>query len=222
MSCWGWSSLLPSCRGRFASWRCKSSRAGSWMETWVYHCRNGSRNGAIWYWVIPKRRNSQKTLIWDTRSVWIVMFIKDTLYRDILSVMPIPTVDLLFLNSKNEILLWKRNNEPLLGVYYIPGGRVNKWEKSLDAASRKARDELGLSIDTSRLQFIGVYDDIFENSAFEDISTHCIPVTYLYKLSQDEEWQINISDSQHSDLRFFAISDPSLHEMVKIRIQDIQ
>ena len=54
------------------------------------------------------------------------MFIEKELYMDILRNMPVPTVDIVFVNSRNEFLLGKRNNEPLMGVYYIPGGRVNK------------------------------------------------------------------------------------------------
>ncbi len=108
-----------------------------------------------------------------------------------------------------------------MGVYYIPGWRVNKWEKSFDAAKRKAFEELGITIDISRLQFVWVYDDIFDNSAFEDISTHCIPVTYLYLLNLREESELSLGDSQHSDLKFFPFDDPSLHDMVKMRIVDM-
>ena len=149
------------------------------------------------------------------------MFIEKNLYMDILRSMPIPTVDILFVNTRQELLLGKRNNEPLMWVYYIPGGRVNKWEWSLDAAKRKAKEELSIDIDASKLQFVGVYDDIFENSAFDDISTHCIPVTYIYQLSIDEELWLSLGDSQHSDLKFFALDDWSLHEMVKMRIRDL-
>lgn len=149
------------------------------------------------------------------------MFIEKELYKNILDCMPIPTVDILFLNSRWELLLGKRNNEPLFGVYYIPGWRVNKWERSIDAVKRKAHEELGLDIDISKLRFIGVYDDIFENSAFENISTHCIPVTYSYQLSGEEESQLSLWDAQHSDLRFFSLDNPSLHQMVKVRIDDL-
>lgn len=99
---------------------------------------------------------------------------------------------------------------------------MNKWEKSLDAAKRKAFEELGISIDVAKLQFVGVYDDIFHNSAFDDISTHCIPVTYSYQLDGDEESMLSLGDTQHSDLRFFSPSDVSLHEMVRMRIIDME
>ncbi len=154
-------------------------------------------------------------------SNYLSMFIEKELYKNILGCMPIPTVDILFLNSKNELLLGKRNNEPLKWVYYIPGGRVNKWEKSLDAAKRKAFEELGLSIDVTRLEFIWVYDDIFHNSAFDHISTHCIPVTYSYRLDGSEESMLSLGDTQHADLRFFSLSDNALHEMVYMRIKDM-
>ena len=149
------------------------------------------------------------------------MFIEDTLYREILNVMPIPTVDILFLSLENKILLGKRDNEPLAWIYYIPGGRVNKWETSLETAKRKAKEELGIDIDVKKLSFLWVYDDIFENSVFGGISTHCIPVTYIYRLSWNEERMISPSDNQHSDLRFFPIDDPSLHHMVKVRLKSL-
>ena len=150
------------------------------------------------------------------------MFIEKELYKDILRNIPIPTVDILFLNSKNELLLGKRNNEPLLGIYYIPGGRINKWEKLLDAAHRKAKEEVWIDIDITKLRFIWVYDDIFENSAFDNISTHCIPITYSYLLDTDEEWMISLWDAQHSDFRFFSFSDESLHNMVKLRLLSLK
>lgn len=150
------------------------------------------------------------------------MFIEKELYKNILRSMPIPTVDILFINTRGELLLGKRNNEPLKWVYYIPGGRVNKWEPSYDAAERKAKEELGIDIDSSRLRFLGVYDDIFENSAFEGISTHCISVLYTYSLDQDEEGLFSLGDLQHSDLQYFVPTDPTLHDMVKMRVADIE
>lgn len=151
------------------------------------------------------------------------MFIEKELYKTILQCIPIPTVDIIFLNSHNEILLGKRNNEPLLGIYYIPGGRINKWETTLVAAERKSKEELGIDIDITKLQFIGAtYNDIFDNSAFENISTHCIPITYIYKLWKQEESMLSLWDNQHSDLRFFSIDDPNIHELVQLRINDLK
>lgn len=50
----------------------------------------------------------------------------------------------------------------------------------LDSVKRKAYEELWLQVDDSRLTFLGVYDNIYNNSAFEWISTHCEAITFVY------------------------------------------
>ncbi|MFA7285058.1 MAG: DegT/DnrJ/EryC1/StrS family aminotransferase [Candidatus Absconditabacterales bacterium] len=150
------------------------------------------------------------------------MFIPEELYRQIVENAVISTVDLLFLNSKNQLFLCYRNNEPLKDIYYIPGGRINKGEPMIQAACRKAKDEVGLDIDPTKLQFLGVYDDLLDNSTYPGVSSHYIPVTYVYRLSQQEEQHIGISDDQHSGHKFFDSEDNSLHPMVKKRIEDMK
>lgn len=150
------------------------------------------------------------------------MFIEKDLYIKILEVMPIPTLDILFLNSKNQLLLGKRVNEPLHWVFYIPWGRINKWETLLNAAKRKSYEELGLDIDIARLKFLWIYDDIFDNSAFEWVNTHCIPTTYYYQLNQEEEKNLNLGDGQHTELQFFDLEDSWLHKQVLLRIKDLK
>lgn len=151
----------------------------------------------------------------------INMFIEEPLYRTIIQTMPIPTVDILFFNTKGQILLGKRINEPLAGVYYIPGGRIHRWETLLDAAKRKAKEELSVDINVQKLKLVGIYDDFFHNSAFLD-GTHCIPVTYVYQMTELEEQSISIWDTQHSRIQFFDLDDPTIHHMVTLRIHDVR
>jgi 8-oxo-dGTP pyrophosphatase MutT (NUDIX family) len=91
----------------------------------------------------------------------------------------------------------------------------------IQSAQRKAKEELSIDIDTQKLIFLGIYDDIFDESAFDAISTHCSPVTYVYRLNETEESLI-APDIQHKDLQYFDLDDTSLHAMVKIRIKDIK
>ena len=67
-------------------------------------------------------------------------------YLQIVGVMPILCVDLVIRNSEGKYLLVKRNNEPLKGQWWVPGGRVFKGESLQEAAIRKAREELSLEI----------------------------------------------------------------------------
>lgn len=150
------------------------------------------------------------------------MFIESNIYKTIMEHSIINTIDVIFINKNNQILLWLRNNEPLRGTYYIPGGRRYKNELVIDSAKRKMKEELGLDIDTERLVFLWVYDDLFKNSMFEDTKSHYSSITYVYHLTEKENIDLHIEDDQHADIKFFDPEDSSLHNMVKIRIYDMK
>jgi colanic acid biosynthesis protein WcaH len=148
------------------------------------------------------------------------MFIQDSVYKIILQNIIVETVDVLIMNNKWQVLLWLRSNQPLQNVYYIPWWRREKNEKILDSVKRKMMQELWIDIDARKLIFLWIYDDIFENSIFENVSSHYSSITYVYHLDELEQNNIRI-DSQHSDLKFFDLDDPSLHHMIKKRISDM-
>lgn len=51
------------------------------------------------------------------------------------------------------------------GEWWVVGGRVFIGEDPVDAARRKAKEEVGLDIDCPR--FVGYYSDVYPRSAFE-------------------------------------------------------
>jgi 8-oxo-dGTP diphosphatase len=63
--------------------------------------------------------------------------------------MPIPAVHAVITCQKKHLLL-KRKIAPLLGGWWIPGGRVNKYEALEDAITREVREETGLQCQTIR------------------------------------------------------------------------
>ena len=67
-------------------------------------------------------------------------------YRAMVDLMPILCVDLVLTNAEGEYLLVKRNNAPLQGLWWVPGGRILKGERLEVAAARKLREELGLTM----------------------------------------------------------------------------
>jgi len=149
------------------------------------------------------------------------MFIEDSLYKEIIENTIIQTVDIVFLNRKNQILLGLRKNNPLEWVYYLPWWRRNKNEKMLDSAKRKSKEELWIDINISKLIFLWVYDDIYNNSIYKNVWTHCSPIIYVYKLSKKEINEIKI-DKQHSEFKFFNLDDKDLDKTIKERILDIK
>ena len=81
--------------------------------------------------------------------------IPDDFYQAIIKVMPVLCVDLV-IKIDGKYLLVKREKEPLRGRWWVPGGRVVKGETLVEAAHRKAAQELGITITPPRP--IGFYE----------------------------------------------------------------
>lgn len=72
------------------------------------------------------------------------MWIPPEEYSRIVSLIPLPCVDLVIKNKYEEILLVKRYNEPAKGQWWTPGGRVLFGETRKEAAVRKLKEECGI------------------------------------------------------------------------------
>lgn len=101
-------------------------------------------------------------------------------YRKFLSAMPIVCVDCLVVNEKGEYLLVKRKNEPLKGEYWVPGGRLHKNERLVDAVRRKMQEEIGVEVEI--LKSLGFFEEFFERTAEQAAGgAHSISLLYLVK-----------------------------------------
>ena len=124
--------------------------------------------------------------------------IEDSEYINIFKNVPIVCVDILIQDLSEKFILVKRNNEPLKDEYWVPGGRVFKGEKVIEACSRKSLEELGLEVDPSEWSFVGYYEADFVKNAFEaDTHYHVICLTFICNRLMDSS-KINL-DSQSSD-----------------------
>lgn len=97
------------------------------------------------------------------------MKIPDKLYNQICKLMPIPCVDIIVTDMDNRVLLLKRNNQPMKGEWWFPGGRIYKGETRKEAALRKVKEECG--INTESIVKIGTYDLFLNNNLFHAITT---------------------------------------------------
>ena len=100
--------------------------------------------------------------------------IPHTLYRKIVELVPILCVDVI-LSHKGRYILIKRVNEPLKGLWWIPGGRALKGERTMNTAERKVWEETGLK--AKNLKIVGIYEDSYPKSAF-GIPTSSVSVVY--------------------------------------------
>ena len=97
------------------------------------------------------------------------------LYTRIIDLIPIICVDII-IKWDNKYLLVKRNNNPLKDEWWVVGGRILKKELAVDACSRKMFEETGLS--ASNFEFVGVYQDVFEESSFGKHDYHTISLVF--------------------------------------------
>ena len=136
-------------------------------------------------------------------------------YQMIMDVMPITTVEIIFFNpDKTKVLLGKRTNEPLKGIFYTMGGRLLKNETFVEAAIRQAKVEAGLNISPDLIYFGGINDEIHTHSAFPNINYHAANIFYGTII---DDQKITL-DNQHSEYAWLDITDPTLHPNIKYKV----
>jgi len=146
-------------------------------------------------------------------------WLDEKIYKEIMANAPICTVDVIFFNpSKDQVLLGKRNNQPLSGEYYSIGGRLEKNEEFLDCAVRQAKRELGIEIFPDQLIFGGVINEIWPNSKYSGVNYHTVNIYYGYLLNGDEK---PVLDQQHSACHWLTVTDESLHPKLQEKIQNL-
>jgi ADP-ribose pyrophosphatase YjhB (NUDIX family) len=109
------------------------------------------------------------------------MQIENDLYERIRQAMPIACVDLLVMNGADEILLIRRTNEPAIGQWWFPGGRVQFGERREAAARRKLLEECGL--DVPQLQELKTFDVILPYATNER-SSHGITTIFAARIAE--------------------------------------
>ena len=94
--------------------------------------------------------------------------LSDATYHEVISGMPVVCVDVVLQRKvDHKVLLVKRNREPVRAVWWLPGGRLLKGENFFQAAERKIRGEIGIGSGVAVKKVLGVYNTLFEKSAWE-------------------------------------------------------
>ncbi|MFZ4776051.1 MAG: NUDIX domain-containing protein [Terrimicrobiaceae bacterium] len=140
------------------------------------------------------------------------MHIPEPIYKDIIAFLPILCVDLLILHE-NRCLLLRRTNEPALGQYWFPGGRVHKYEKLVDATARIAKEETGLSCNFREI--VSVEETIFLRNESRTLEgdKHTINICCKMKLTSAPD--IVRLDTYHDAFKWVNRIDLDFHEAVR-------
>ena len=123
---------------------------------------------------------------------------------------PLVSIDLCLI-YQNKLLLGKRNNEPLKGEWFTPGGRIHKNETWAQALTRIVKSELNIAhVDVGAYSLMGIWDHFYNNSAFDpNISTHYVNLPHYAELHTKPEI---ISDEQHVAFAWLDLLMVSKHQ----------
>ena len=128
-------------------------------------------------------------------------------YRRVLETMPIVCVDGLIVDEQGKFLLVKRENEPLKGEYWFPGGRLLRGEKIEAAIRRKMREELSTEVEVIKL--LGHFEEFYERTEQGNpAGLHAISFVFLLRLVQED---IRLDD-QSADWGWFEDLPPTFQE----------
>lgn len=136
------------------------------------------------------------------------MMIREPLYSRIVSLMPIPSVEAVVLNKKDELLVLRRKNSPAKNEWWFPGGRMRKGETFEEALNREVEEETGLHVKI--LKLLGVYSRIFPER-------HDVSIVFLCNCDSGNV----VLNSEHSEYRFLNVSEcltelhPELQKVVR-------
>ena len=138
----------------------------------------------------------------------------DITFKTIIDSAPLISIDIL-LKKDGKVLLGKRVNKPAQGYFFSMGGRVNKNEAIANAMARIAKNELNIELEYTP-RFIGVFEHFYDDSMYEDVSTHYVNLAYEYEVKE----VLNLPTEQHDEYRWFTIDELLQSEQVHKYVKD--
>ena len=131
---------------------------------------------------------------------------------------PLVSIDLCLV-CDDQLLLGKRNNDPLKGEWFTPGGRIHKNETWQDALLRIAEVELGLSgVAVGDFALMGMWDHFYNNSALDhNTSTHYVNLPHYAEFKSKPQIAL---DDQHGEFKWFDLSVVAKDEKFHLYIRN--
>ena len=146
-------------------------------------------------------------------------WLEKEVYQKVLKTIPVVSVDLLVVDSNNRVLLGKRNNRPALGKWFVPGGRLNRYERLDEAVKRLSISELGS--EGKVIETLGVFHQIYPDNFIDETSgSHYI--TFATYITVPDNI---VHDDQHDSMEWWKISDllesNMVHEITKNYFREV-
>jgi len=135
------------------------------------------------------------------------------------SMLPLVSIDLIITNSEELVLLGKRENRPARGSWFVPGGRIRRMEDFKTAFQRISKNELGESFSLDEAKLSGVFEHIYDDSAFSDeIGSHYVSIGLMI---DGRTLKIeNLPQIQHREYKWFDLKEILDNELVHDRTKE--
>ena len=139
-------------------------------------------------------------------------------FKTVVENTPLVSIDLCLV-CDGQLLLGKRNNDPLKGEWFTPGGRIHKNETWQNTLLRIAEMELGLGgIAVEDVALMGVWDHFYNNSALDQNTlTHYVNLPHYAEFKSKP--QITLDD-QHGEFKWFDLSEVAKDEKFHLYIRN--
>jgi colanic acid biosynthesis protein WcaH len=139
--------------------------------------------------------------------------LNDQTFETVVDSAPLISIDII-LKKGDKVLLGKRVNKPAQGYFFSTGGIVKKNETIDSAMNRIAKNELNIKL-KSTPQFIGIFEHFYEDSIFDNVSTHYVNLAYEYKVDEIDY----LPTEQHNEYQWFRVNEllesQQVHKYVK-------
>jgi colanic acid biosynthesis protein WcaH len=155
-------------------------------------------------------------------------FLTDRKLADIIKNAPLVSIDLIIRDRKDRVLLQFRQDRPAKDWWFVPGGRIRKYENLEDVITRISQEEIqkafsDIKINPNECHLLNIYKHVYEkdnkyidNTSLADMGgedTHYVSIAYEYKTDYfDDEIKNNF-------FKWFTINDlllePSVHKYTK-------
>lgn len=147
--------------------------------------------------------------------------IPDDVYPKLIDNMVLSAVDALLVDNEGRYILWKRKNEPLKDVLWMPWGRMQKGEKTPGTLVRILKDEV--RVDISQIWGPIIKLDTYDMSHSHwptnpDRFTDALSTVYVVKLSVGA--LLDLSDQHGKFGAYHGDAIPDCHPDLARVIQD--
>ena len=140
--------------------------------------------------------------------------LSENTFREVIRCAPLVSIDLVVRRPDGRYLVGWRRNRPAAAHWFVPGGRIFKNERILDAFARLTAKELGEALPWEGARLLGAYDHIYDDTVFGDGDggTHYVVLAHWVPVPEGFEPRV---DPQHDRFTWLLpselMTEPTVH-----------